>query len=661
MRLSASALLLVLAVNGQEFPQAVDLIQRIDGAYSWLSVLAMGLDGEGNIYLAGNASAIPNTIQIRQGPLGGVDVVVLKLDPTGQQNLYGEAIGSSKDDSLNLMRVDANGNAYLFITTEGSDFPSWYVQPGSGNYSQAIVKLNNAGAMLYGTVIRWGLIRGLDVDANGSVYFGGIAIRGELPVSPSAYLPSPDGEYLSAGFVAKLNANGWGLDAATYVPSKAESILVRRNGDVLYSAYTTIAALDPSLSHLAFMTGTTLLPQPGLSVNIAEDGLGNIYAIGSRALQKYGPDGQRVLPLPDLAFLGISSFAVTRSGSLLITGAVGPGFPTYHRTQPCSMNLHNPPPNSGGALVVLNADGQVRYSTFMEEAQSFVTISPKDDRPYAIAQEYVLENGKQVTWRGILAFNPNRLPEAHTFAGCLAHSASLRASPIAPGAIMTLFGDDLGPANGVSSTPAGGRVPFDVAGTSVTVDGKAAPLLYVQNGQINFIAPWSLRSDLTRVPICVTRNTDTSCLYALTISTAAGFFAANATIAAINQDGTINSQQHPSPPGSYVSLYMTGIGPLQGSSADGALADLPLQRFTGTTSVGIWTSGACVGSVMPGLCDVDPLDVLYAGSAPTLVNGVNVVIVRIPTTIRTGERWLIASFTAGDRSSVASGDIWLGP
>jgi hypothetical protein len=56
-----------------------------------------------------------------------------------------------------------------------------------------------------------------------------------------------------------------------------------------------------------------------------------------------------------------------------------------------------------------------------------------------------------------------------------------------------------------------------------------------------------------------------------------------------------------------------------------------------------------------------PLDVLYAGSAPTLVNGVNVVIVRIPTTIRTGERWLIASFTAGDRSSVASGDIWLGP
>ena len=226
---------------------------------------------------------------------------------------------------------------------------------------------------------------------------------------------------------------------------------------------------------------------------------------------------------------------------------------------------------------------------------------------------------------------------------------------------MTLFGDDLGPESGISSNPEGGRVPFDVAGTTVTVDGKAAPLLYVQHGQINFIAPWSLRSDLSRVPICVTRNTDTSCLDALAISTAAGFFMANSTIAAINQDGTINSQQHPSPPGSYVSLYVTGIGPLPGSSVDGALAGLPLQPFTGTTSVGIWTSAACIGSVMPGLCDVDPLEVLYAGSAPTLVNGVNVVIVRIPSTIRTGERWLIASFTAGDTSSVASGYLWLGP
>jgi hypothetical protein len=73
MRLLATALLLALAASGQEFPQGVDLIQRIDNLYPWLNVLAFDVDALGNTYLAGSVQGpIPAAIAIRIGPLGGL-------------------------------------------------------------------------------------------------------------------------------------------------------------------------------------------------------------------------------------------------------------------------------------------------------------------------------------------------------------------------------------------------------------------------------------------------------------------------------------------------------------------------------------------------------------------------------------------------------------
>ena len=195
---------------------------------------------------------------------------------------------------------------------------------------------------------------------------------------------------------------------------------------------------------------------------------------------------------------------------------------------------------------------------------------------------------------------------------------------------MTIFGERMGPETGTSFALANGRVPFNLADTSVTVDGKPAPMLYAQDGQINFIAPWSLRTDGTRVPVCVTVNGGNSCLYAATAPLSPGLFQVNSQIAAINQDGTVNSPQNPARLGSYISVYFTGAGQLEGTVVDGGVAGFNLQRTTAAVTAAVTTnqcepfSGCFTGFTRDA-------QVVFTGAVPTLVYGANVVIVQIPS------------------------------
>jgi uncharacterized protein (TIGR03437 family) len=288
-----------------------------------------------------------------------------------------------------------------------------------------------------------------------------------------------------------------------------------------------------------------------------------------------------------------------------------------------------------------------------------ISVSGSDGRAYALAQVF-LPNGPNNRWQGIVRFDANNLPSAHTLAGCLVHSATLLVAPIAPGTIMTLFGEQMGPETGTSFALQDGRVPFNIAGASVTVDGKPAPVLYAQAGQINFIAPWSLRTDGIRVPVCVAMNAASSCLYASTALTSPGLFMVNSQIAAINPDGTINSPQHPAPSGSYVSVYMTGGGQIQGPMIDGGVAGFDLQRISASDAA-VFTASVCEPF---GGCNAIPLDaqILFDGAVPTLVYGVDVVIVEVPrfgAPFDTQQAKFTLSLRATPQSSVATASGFL--
>jgi uncharacterized protein (TIGR03437 family) len=87
----------------------------------------------------------------------------------------------------------------------------------------------------------------------------------------------------------------------------------------------------------------------------------------------------------------------------------------------------------------------------------------------------------------------------------LVNAFSQSKGPQAPGALVTLYGAALGPQAGVvaSIDPATGRLPEQLAGTSVRVNGFPAPMLYAQAGQLNFQLPYEIPDGPANVEVSV--------------------------------------------------------------------------------------------------------------------------------------------------------------
>ncbi|HVW84516.1 MAG TPA: IPT/TIG domain-containing protein, partial [Bryobacteraceae bacterium] len=191
-------------------------------------------------------------------------------------------------------------------------------------------------------------------------------------------------------------------------------------------------------------------------------------------------------------------------------------------------------------------------------------------------------------------------------------NAASWASPITPGATIAIFGSNLAAKMQSASAP----LPFALGGTSVTVNGVPAPILFVSPTQINVQVPASIAapdSSIGAVPVVVTNSGGSSAPeIAGVTSTAPGFFSADGSgcgsAAALNirPDGTasVNSPSNSAAPGDYIALFGTGFGLAAQQPSDGAAAmgTPPLQ------------------SVPRLFLDNNPVSSLaWAGLAPTLV------------------------------------------
>src|SRR5258708_4928164 len=73
------------------------------------------------------------------------------------------------------------------------------------------------------------------------------------------------------------------------------------------------------------------------------------------------------------------------------------------------------------------------------------------------------------------------------------NAASFTEGPLAPGEIISIFGDNIGPATPAASSPDdAGFIPKDLGGVAVSFDGALAPLLYASSSQINAIVPFAV-------------------------------------------------------------------------------------------------------------------------------------------------------------------------
>ena len=78
------------------------------------------------------------------------------------------------------------------------------------------------------------------------------------------------------------------------------------------------------------------------------------------------------------------------------------------------------------------------------------------------------------------------------------NAASFVLGPVAPGEIVTIFGSAMGLATGLDwqLTPAG-TVPTNLASTSVSFDGVAAPLIYASALQVSAVVPYEVAGNST--------------------------------------------------------------------------------------------------------------------------------------------------------------------
>jgi uncharacterized protein (TIGR03437 family) len=180
---------------------------------------------------------------------------------------------------------------------------------------------------------------------------------------------------------------------------------------------------------------------------------------------------------------------------------------------------------------------------------------------------------------------------------------------IAPGELINIVGQNLGPNNKVmAKLDATGQLPYLVGTTSVSFNGYSAPLISVEAGLIECVAPFEI-SGTTLITVNVDGQSSNSMLVLVGASVPY-------ILEALNQDGTVNSASHPAPQGSVVTFYVTGLGITVPLSQDGSVSAPPLPVPVAPISVYI--------------NDNNPVVPQFVAAADGLVAGITQINVPIP-------------------------------
>ena len=204
------------------------------------AALAVAVDAQGNIYIAGETMSLDLPVQTAaQASFGGgyLDAFVTKLNAAGNAVIYTTYLGGSDYEYAKDIQADAQGNAYVTGSTTSTNFP---IIGGLGltrrGYSDAfITKLDAAGAIVYSTYLGGqseDYANGIAVDSSGRAYVVGQTSSTDFP-AVNALQPA-----LAGGGIARTEDGG---DAWTWLQSGLASPWIASiavdplNRDVLYA------------------------------------------------------------------------------------------------------------------------------------------------------------------------------------------------------------------------------------------------------------------------------------------------------------------------------------------------------------------------------------------------------------------------------------------
>ncbi|MCW5979856.1 MAG: hypothetical protein KIT09_17380 [Bryobacteraceae bacterium] len=212
---------------------------------------------------------------------------------------------------------------------------------------------------------------------------------------------------------------------------------------------------------------------------------------------------------------------------------------------------------------------------------------------------------------------------ANAASGWAGRNASGFNGAVAPGELVTIYGE-----------------PFEAGeDVNVTFDGVPAPVVYSAVNEINAVVPFRMDTEGGFTQLSIRLGSQVIGPYRLPLSQAVpGIFLSDgsSTVAALNQDGSVNSIANPAPPGSVVAVYVTGAGLYDREIEDGASG--PMEPPFPAPVLGV--RAAMWSTSWPTI----EAPVLFAGQAPGLIAGVVQVNLRIPEGLAPGPAHLVMYF-----------------
>jgi uncharacterized protein (TIGR03437 family) len=247
--------------------------------------------------------------------------------------------------------------------------------------------------------------------------------------------------------------------------------------------------------------------------------------------------------------------------------------------------------------------------------------------------------------------------------GCVTDATGVTLlGPVAPGQLITLYGNGIGPSQPVVGLMGGeASVPTSLSGVSVTFDGQPAPILYASATQINVQAPFEIGPNPSTVmQLNYNGSVLDTRLFAVTPVNPSLFVGSAQTgltcgkvqiqgpvlvALAYNEDGTVNSCANPAPSGSQFTLFVNGIGTDAANRQTGG--------FTGSNP------GFDLGSA--GLFDgAYSIEVDAFTDMPNAISGIGLITARVPDSITSPQPMSVTLTLSGLQAGPLSPGFLLG-
>jgi uncharacterized protein (TIGR03437 family) len=557
------------------------------------------VDASGNIWVAGSTSSFDLPVSkhaLRQQLKGVSNIFLAEFNPQGQL-LACTYLGGSGTDTIESLRLDANGDPWIFGQTNSPDFPFKSGSPPAllpSFYSVFLAKIaSSASQLLYSAPIPGvNQAGGMNIDSAGNIVLTGTTFSTGFPVTANVvHGISPPGQSSFQAFVIKLDSSGntifstylggsIGADASGIaVPFSGElqnfGVAVTTDRTGIYVTGSTSAtnfATTPGAYQTQLKIGCKY---PAFAVDTGLIGTIYSYLVDDVFVTKLSPDAKTLLYstlLGGSCYDRPTDIAVTPAGAVFVTGETDSiDFPLVHPKEgaPAIEDYKS-------FLSMLNPAGTaLTYSSYLL-AGSAPSLAVGPDGILHIAGDSGF-GAQTITFTGFP--NPPISPITKSFLGGLNVSAapagldltavlnafSLMPGPVAPGEIVALTVPDFRPARNID-VGINQRLPLGttLGGTQILFDGTPVPVIGIFSGKIVCIAPQDFGTNQSTTIQVDANGILSNPLEAGVAPTALGLLSADGSgqglANARNHDGTLNSKTNPAKRGTTVTVFFTGAG-----------------------------------------------------------------------------------------------------